>query len=96
MRKLRLRRSGSSGGHNGLKSIFETLGTQDIPRLRVGLGPVPEGQDPAEFVLQNFRKDEEATVAMVIKQAEQAVRAVISDGLESAMNRFNAASEADV
>ena len=55
---LRLRLSGSSGGHNGLDSILNAFGTKDIPRLRLGIGPVPTPEDPADFVLKTFKKEE--------------------------------------
>jgi len=87
--QLRIRLKGSSGGHNGLKSIFEHFGTQDIPRLRVGIGPVPEGMDPAHFVLQSFEKSESQAVEEAIARAAEAVEMMAKDGLEAAMNRFN-------
>jgi peptidyl-tRNA hydrolase, PTH1 family len=87
---LRLRRGGSSGGHNGLKSIFEVMGTQEIPRLRVGIGPVPEGVDPKEFVLQPFRSGERALVEKSLTLAVEAVRKIADVGLEAAMNEYNA------
>jgi PTH1 family peptidyl-tRNA hydrolase len=87
---LRLRRGGSSGGHNGLKSVFEALGTQEIPRLRIGIGPVPEGIDPKNFVLQSFRGEEKQAVAKSVAFAAEAVRRIIDAGLETAMNEYNA------
>jgi PTH1 family peptidyl-tRNA hydrolase len=87
--QLRVRSKGSSGGHNGLSSIIETLGMPDIPRLRVGIGPVPEGEDPADFVLKSFAKSETQALEAVILRAADAARVAISEGLETAMNRFN-------
>lgn len=87
---LRIRLGGSSGGHNGLDSIIESLGTQEIPRLRVGIGPVPPGQDPAKFVLGPFPgADMRIKVQFMIDAAAEAVRIAITDGFEIAMNRFN-------
>jgi PTH1 family peptidyl-tRNA hydrolase len=86
---LRLRMKGSSGGHNGLKSIFEHLGTQDIPRLRAGIGPVPAEEDPADFVLKPFAKTEQEAVEAMIERAADAVLVAVNEGLEPAMNRFN-------
>ncbi len=87
---LRLRPSGSSGGHNGLKSIFEALGTQDVPRLRIGVGPVPEGMDPADFVLGSFNGIEKTRISeAVLPRAEACVRRIIESTVESAMNEFN-------
>jgi len=87
--QLRIRSKGSSGGHNGLNSIIQTMGTADIPRLRVGIGPVPDGEDPANFVLKSFAKKEADAVDAVIQRAAEATRVVIAEGLEPAMNKFN-------
>lgn len=87
--QLRIRLKGSSGGHNGLKSIFEQFGTMDVPRLKVGIGPVPAGMDPADFVLRTFEKSEDAVVEDTIARAAEAVEAMVKDGIEAAMNRFN-------
>jgi PTH1 family peptidyl-tRNA hydrolase len=86
---LRLRLKGSSGGHNGLKSILEVLGTDDVPRLRVGIGPVPAGEDPADFVLKSFGKGEHAAVDAAVERAAEAVQVILNEGWEPAMNRFN-------
>jgi PTH1 family peptidyl-tRNA hydrolase len=85
--KLRLRPGGSAGGHNGLASVIEVFGTTEFPRLRVGVGPVPEGMDPADFVL---RKQPEGALAELAKSAAEAVRHIADVGLETAMNRVNA------
>ena len=88
---LRLRHRGSSGGHNGLNSILEAFGTPNVPRLRIGIGPVPEGDDPKDFVLRSFTKQEEAKVRIeVIPRTADAVQRTISEGFEKAMNEFNA------
>jgi PTH1 family peptidyl-tRNA hydrolase len=87
---IRLRRKGSAGTHNGLKSIIEQLGTQDFPRLRLGCGPLNPGEDPAGFVLRPFRKDQEPEVRSMIEKAASSVDAAVSEGIEKAMNRFNA------
>lgn len=89
--RLRLRAGGSSGGHNGLKSVFECLGTQAVPRLRIGVGPVPDGVDPADFVLESFRAEEKIKIAdEVLPRAIAAVRGVLRQGLDAAMTEFNA------
>ena len=88
--RLRLRASGSAGGHNGLQSVLDALGTRDVPRLRMGVGPVPAGADPAEFVLSRFRPEEKPTVKDMLERAVQAAQTVLKEGLEAAMNRFNA------
>jgi PTH1 family peptidyl-tRNA hydrolase len=85
--RLRLRRGGSSGGHNGFKSLIDALGTDDFPRLRIGVGPVPPGVDPADYVLKKVPASR--MNALAIKAAD-AVEACLTDGIEKAMNRFNA------
>jgi PTH1 family peptidyl-tRNA hydrolase len=87
--RLRIRLKGSSGGHNGLKSVLENLGTQDVPRLRVGIGPVPTEEDPADFVLKPFTSGEKKEVEKAIEEAAEAVCVAASEGIETAMNRFN-------
>jgi len=87
--QLRIRLKGSSGGHNGLKSVFEQFGTMDVPRLRVGIGPVPAEMDPADFVLRSFEKAEDKQVEETITQAADAVEVMVKNGWEAAMNRFN-------
>lgn len=84
--KLRLRREGSSGGHNGLKSLFAALGTEAVPRLRVGVGPVPPGMDPADYVLKRVSSSRLESVA---DKAAAAAELCLSDGLDKAMNVVN-------
>lgn len=90
---LRLRRSGSHGGHNGMRSIIAALGTQDFPRLRIGIGAAPAGEDPADFVLERFAPDERARLGDVVTQAADCVEMVLKSGLEAGMNRYNRPSE---
>ena len=85
--KLRFRRSGSSGGHNGLKSIIEALGTDGFPRLRIGVGPVPPGVDPADYVLH--RVSASRLDALAAKAAD-ALDICLAEDLEKAMNKINA------
>jgi PTH1 family peptidyl-tRNA hydrolase len=87
--RIRLRRGGSDGGHNGLVSIIQSLGAPGFPRLRLGVGPPPEGKDTIDFVLGVFPPDEQETVSEMVGRATDAVRAVLKDGLEKAMNQFN-------
>jgi PTH1 family peptidyl-tRNA hydrolase len=91
---VRIRARGSDGGHNGLASIIFQLETQDIPRLRLGVGPVPQGVDPADFVLSCFRPQEGPVVKELKQIAAEAVLAVASDGIERAMNKYNRRAEA--
>ena len=86
---LRMRPSGGSAGHNGMLSIFDKLGTNAIPRLRVGIGRPPGRMDPADYVLQDFSRSEEELLNMVITQACEAALAFITTGLEKAMNTYN-------
>lgn len=86
---LRMRPSGGSAGHNGMLSIFDKLGTNAIPRLRVGIGRPPGRMDPADYVLQDFPKSDEELLKMVIAQACEAALAFITTGLEKAMNTYN-------
>ncbi|MEJ2721175.1 MAG: aminoacyl-tRNA hydrolase [bacterium] len=88
---LRLRRRGSDGGHNGLRSIIEELGTTGFPRLRLGIGPVPPGMDPADFVLQVWPDEHHAGVRGMVRAAVRCVETVLTDGYQRAMDRFNAA-----
>jgi PTH1 family peptidyl-tRNA hydrolase len=86
---LRLRSEGSAGGHNGLKSILETLGLEDIGRLRVGIGPVPPGEDPADFVLKPFKSSERDSLSDIFKIMEEGLRSVFAHGYSKAMNVIN-------
>jgi PTH1 family peptidyl-tRNA hydrolase len=86
--RLRLRPSGSAGGHNGLKSVIEHVGT-GFPRLRIGVGRGDPNWDLADHVLSRFGSEERKAVADAIGRAADAVEMFIADGVESAMNRFN-------
>lgn len=86
---LRLRRQGSHGGHNGLRSIIEALGTRDFPRLRVGIGPAGSSAMHVDFVLARFPPEERERLPEVIAASADCVLSVVKDGLEQAMNRFN-------
>jgi PTH1 family peptidyl-tRNA hydrolase len=87
--KLRLRLSGSAGGHNGLASIVEELGTEDFPRLRMGIGPAAEGMEWEDFVLQRFSDEELDALEEYIKLGIQCLDAVFYKGLTLAMNQYN-------
>jgi len=87
---LRLRREGSAGGHNGLKSVIEALSTEDVPRLRLGIGNVQMYKIPAEkFVLERFSAGEESDLNDVLERAADLLEAILTDGLDTAMNEFN-------
>ena len=87
--RLRFRAGGSAGGHNGLKSIIAQLGSQDFPRLRIGVGDDRGGADLADHVLGTFSPDERQVVEETIERAVSAVLCYLDDGLETAMNRYN-------
>ena len=87
--KLRIRKNGSAGGQKGMKSVIEQLGTQDIPRLRLGIGPKPDKFDLANFVLSNFPKADEPALEDALSRAVEALEMVLSQGIEKAMNAFN-------
>lgn len=86
---LRIRRSGGDGGHNGLNSIIAQLGTEEFPRLRIGIGQVPEGIDAADFVLSEFAASEREHLPGIAQAAGEALLAVFSDGLDRAMSVHN-------
>ncbi|MCG3205397.1 MAG: Peptidyl-tRNA hydrolase [Elusimicrobia bacterium] len=86
---LRLRPGGSSGGHNGLKSIIESLGTDQFPRLRIGVGPVPPGEDPADYVLKKFSREEQIQLSKLFSHAKDGLDLMVSQGVEKAMNATN-------
>ena len=85
--RLRLRRGGSDGGHNGLASVLEHLGTPQVPRLRLGIGAPPAGEDPIDYVLGAFAAAE--PVVELVARACQAVEACTREGVDKAMNQFN-------
>ncbi|MEK6247709.1 MAG: aminoacyl-tRNA hydrolase [Planctomycetales bacterium] len=89
VQKLRMRSSGSAGGQNGLDDVLRRLGTNQIARLRIGIGPVPNGWDAAAFVLGKFNKEEKKQIEETVWQAADAVAVWATSGLEDAMNRFN-------
>ena len=88
--KLRLRRGGSAGGHNGLKSIIQHLGTDQFPRIKVGVGEKPHPDyDMARWVLGKFQGEDRKTMDKAVERAADAVECVLRDGMDKAMNRFN-------
>ncbi len=87
--KLRLRPRGSAGGHNGIKSIIEATGTQEFPRLRIGIGRPAEGQDWKDYVLGQMSPEERKLAEEAVARAAQAVVSVLTEGVAAAMNRFN-------
>jgi PTH1 family peptidyl-tRNA hydrolase len=86
---LRLRPGGGSGGHKGMRSIIEHLGSQAFPRLRIGIDRPPGRMDPAAYVLQDFSEDEESLLEDRLEQAVSAVETWVRQGVEVAMTRYN-------
>lgn len=86
---LRLRPGGGSGGHRGMRSIIQQLGSQDFPRLRIGIGRPPAGWDPADYVLSPFAEDELPVVVEVRERAVAAIECWLHEGIEAAMTQFN-------
>jgi len=87
--KLRVRPSGSAGGQKGLDNIILRLGTEDVPRLRIGVGPVPEHFNGADFVLGKFTRQEIPEVKESLVRAAEAVETWARDDIQLCMNRFN-------
>lgn len=87
--KVRLRAMGGSAGHNGMKSILQHLGTDQFPRLRIGIDRPPGAMDPADYVLQNFSPAQEEIMADARSQAVAACECWLADGIVVAMNKFN-------
>ena len=88
--RLRLRGRGSDGGHNGLSSVIEELSSQDVPRLRLGIGQPPQSGDIVEYVLAPFSQSDRE-VEMLVEWGASAVETYFAEGIEVAMNRFNGA-----
>jgi PTH1 family peptidyl-tRNA hydrolase len=89
--RIRIRPDGSAGGHNGMKSIIERLGTQAFPRIRIGVGrPEALGKDAVDYVLEGFTKAEQETLDAVLARACDALDEIIGEGIAGAMNKFNA------
>ena len=88
--RLRIRRGGSAGGHNGLKNIIQHLGTDQFPRIRVGVGEKPHPDyDMADWVLGKFVGEDKKAIDAAVKKAADAVECVIAEGCDRAMNKFN-------
>lgn len=86
---IRIRAGGGSAGQKGMGSIIERLGTQDFPRLRLGIGRPPGRMDAAAYVLQPFKKSEIELLPELLERATAAVLVFITNGLEAAMNQYN-------
>ncbi|MFC5381896.1 aminoacyl-tRNA hydrolase [Aquipuribacter nitratireducens] len=90
--RLKLKIGGGEGGHNGLRSVSQSLGTRDYVRVRCGIGRPPGRQDPADFVLSGFAKKEQPEVELLVVDAADAVEMVLTEGLAAAQGRFHTAT----
>lgn len=87
--QLRIRLKGSAGGHNGIKNIIAHLGTQEFPRIKVGIGAKPPRMDLADYVLSRFSRGEQKLMEDAFQEAAEAAVMMMTDGAERAMNHFN-------
>ena len=92
---IRIRAKGSAGGHNGIKNIIAHLGTQEFPRVRIGVGEKPARMDLADYVLGHFPKEEAETMTTAFKDGAAAVVDMMTEGVEAAMNHFNGAARGE-
>ncbi|WP_104803396.1 aminoacyl-tRNA hydrolase [Blautia marasmi] len=88
--QIRIRKKGSAGGHNGMKSIISQIGTQNFYRVKVGVGAKPAGWDLADYVLGRFSTKEREEVDKAIEEAADAVEVILGEGIDAAMNKYNA------
>ena len=86
---IRIRASGGPGGQRGLSSVLESLGTKDVPRLRLGIGRPPGRMDPSYYVLQNFSRADMQAISEILDRAADAALEFVKNGLNAAMNKFN-------
>ncbi len=87
--QIRMREQGSDGGHNGLASIIDHLGTKEFSRLRMGIGPIPPHKNAVDFVLEDFRLDEKKKLPEFLTAAADCCRAWTSESLSTVMSRYN-------
>ena len=88
--RLRIRSDGSAGGHNGIKSIISCIGSQDFPRVKIGVGAKPHPDyDLANWVLSNFTASEEKDLASALERAADAALSIIDKGVPETANRYN-------
>lgn len=87
--KIRIRKKGSGGTHNGMRSILKCLGTNEFPRVRVGVSKPRPGQDLADFVLSRFRKEESSDIQDGLEKAAKSVDCIIRENIDLSMNKYN-------
>ena len=94
--KLRFKQRGGDGGHQGVRSIIEKMGGNNFLRLKIGIGRPPQGMDPADYVLGVFDKNEQSQLDQILSEAAEAVKVMLLEGLEKAMNQFQKKSRMTV
>jgi len=87
--KIKIRKKGSDGGHNGLKSVINVFGTENIKRIRIGIGPKKENIDLADFVLSEFSAKEKENLPSIIEKCKNAIIEIVENDIDIAMNKFN-------
>lgn len=87
--EIRIRKRGGPGTHKGMSSIIEEIGTQEFPRIRLGLGPLPEGENAVNYVLSSFEKAERSRLEEGLRKAREALEMILSGEVERAMNTYN-------
>jgi PTH1 family peptidyl-tRNA hydrolase len=87
--EIRIRKRGGPGSHKGMNSIVEEIRTEEFPRIRIGLGPLPEGEDAVDYVLSSFDKAEESHLEQGLRKAREALEMILSGEVERAMNIYN-------
>ncbi|MGB9641906.1 MAG: aminoacyl-tRNA hydrolase [Candidatus Ratteibacteria bacterium] len=87
--KIRIRKKGSSGGHKGIQSVIESIGTEEFPRIKLGIGMPPEGMDLVEYVLSDFTEEEKPIARQMVKDAADAIELILKEGIEKAMSIVN-------
>ena len=87
--KIRIRKKGSAGGHNGVKSVIENLGTQEISRIRVGIGKPQQNSDMINYVIGKVPKEEQEKLQQGVEKAKEATIEILKNGIDKAMNKFN-------
>lgn len=87
--QLRIRKKGSAGGHNGIKSIIAHLGTTEFPRIKIGVGNKPADWDLADYVLSRFKEGEQAAIREALKASSEACKTILTSGMDAAMNIYN-------
>ena len=87
--QIRIRKKGSAGGHNGIKSIISHLGSMEFPRIKIGVGAKPKGYDLADYVLGHFTKEDSGVLEERLEDVYDAVKLIVGDDITEAMNRHN-------